>query len=330
MPTLTELVAAGDRRALATLISRIEQDDPEAREVLARLHARTGRAMVIGVTGAPGTGKSTLVAALARALRKGSAGEPPRTVGILAVDPTSPFTGGAVLGDRIRMRDLAGDAGVFIRSMASRGRLGGLSRATGSAVRALDAAGYEAILIETVGVGQDEVDIARQAHTAAVVVTPGSGDDIQALKAGILEIADILVVNKADLPGADSTAASLQAMLGLGASGGEGWQAPIVKTVATTGQGTEELVAAVLRHREYLRRTGAGERRERERAQADLEERLREKLFDRWRSAAAEDLAGMARRVAARECSPEEAVERLLGTPPYPLQIHANHGFGEG
>ncbi len=312
MPTLTDLVAAGDRRALATLISRIEQEDPEAREVLGRLHGRTGRAMVVGITGAPGTGKSTLVAALARIFRKGTAREPPRTVGIVAVDPTSPFSGGAVLGDRIRMRDLADDTGVFIRSMASRGHLGGLSRATDSTVRAFDAAGFEVILIETVGVGQDEVEIARQAHTVVVVETPGLGDDIQALKAGILEIADILVVNKADLPGADSTAASLRAMLGLGVPGSDGWQRPILETVGTTGQGAEALAAAVFGHRDHLRRTGADRRRERERAEADLRERLQERLFERWQSAGSKDLAEWAGRVAARECSPEEAVEKLL------------------
>jgi LAO/AO transport system kinase len=313
MPTLTESIAAGDRRALATLISRLEQEDPEAHAVLSRLNPRTGRAMVVGITGAPGTGKSTLTAALARILRKGAAGRAPQTVGIIAVDPTSPFSGGAILGDRIRMRDLAGDDGVFIRSMASRGRLGGLSHATGSAVRALDAAGFDAILVETVGVGQDEIDIARQAQTVIVVETPGLGDDIQALKAGILEIADILVVNKADLPGADSAAGSLRAMLGLGEAGGDGWRPPIVKTVGTTGEGVERLAEEIGRHREHLRRSGEGERRERARAETDLTERLRKRLFEGWRAAAADDLAEMARKVATRECSPEEAVEKLLG-----------------
>jgi LAO/AO transport system kinase len=313
MPTLTESIAAGDRRALATLISRLEQEDPEAHAVLSRLNPRTGRAMVVGITGAPGTGKSTLTAALARILRKGGAGRAPQTVGIIAVDPTSPFSGGAILGDRIRMRDLAGDEGVFIRSMASRGRLGGLSYATGSAVRALDSAGFDAILVETVGVGQDEIDIARQAQTVVVVETPGLGDDIQALKAGILEIADILVVNKADLPGADSAAGSLRAMLGLGEAGGDGWRPPIVKTVGTTGEGVERLAEEIERHREHLRRSGEGERRERARAETDLTERLRKRLFERWQAAAADDLAEMARKVAARECSPEEAVEKLLG-----------------
>jgi LAO/AO transport system kinase len=228
------------------------------------------------------------------------------------VDPTSPFSGGAILGDRIRMRDLAGDAGVFIRSMASRGRLGGLSRSTDSTVRALDAAGFEIILIETVGVGQDEIDIARQAHTVVVVEGPGLGDDIQALKAGILEIADILVVNKADLPGADSTVDSLRAMLGLGGAEGEGWQTPVLKTVGLTGQGVEALAEAVYRHRNHLLRTGEGERRERERVETDLRERLRERLFGDWESGRSNDMVAMARRVAARECSPEEAVEKLL------------------
>jgi LAO/AO transport system kinase len=312
MPTLPERVAAGDRRALADLINRIEREDPEAREILACLHKQTGGAGRIGITGAPGTGKSTLVAALARVLRAGTSGCVPCTVGILAVDPSSPFSGGAILGDRIRMRDLAGDDGVFIRSMASRGRLGGLSHATDSAVRAMDAAGFEMILIETVGVGQDEIDIARQAHTVVVVESPGLGDDIQALKAGILEIADILVVNKADLPGADSTVESLRAMLGLGEVQSNGWQTPVLKTVARTGEGVENLIEAVQRHRAHLSRTGEDRRREREHAEADLRERIRDRLFDNWRQEGSGKLAEMAGKVAARECSPEEAVRKLL------------------
>jgi LAO/AO transport system kinase len=321
MPTLTERVAAGDRRALAQLISRIEREDPLAQEILAELHAFTGRAAVVGVTGAPGTGKSTLVNALARTFRRGTAGEPPRTVGILALDPSSPFSGGALLGDRIRMRDLALDEGVFIRSMASRGCLGGLSRSTFPAVRALDAAGFEMILIETVGVGQDEVDIARQAQTVIVVETPGLGDDIQALKAGVLEIADILAVNKADLPGADAAAGSLRSMLDRSERTGSGWQTPIVPTVATDGRGVEDLAAAVLSHRDHLRRSGEGERRERERAERDLEERLRARLFERWHVAGAARLADAAEKVARRECSPEEAVKNLLNDDPSPAPL---------
>jgi LAO/AO transport system kinase len=313
MATLIERVTAGDRRALAVLISRLEREDPEAIEILSQLHRRTGRAMVVGITGAPGTGKSTLTAALGALFRKGAAGRDPQRVGILAVDPTSPFTGGAILGDRIRMRDLAGDESVFIRSMASRGALGGLSRATASAVRALDAAGFDAILVETVGVGQAETDISRQAQTVVVVVTPGLGDDIQALKAGILEIADILVINKADLPGAESAAGSLRAMLDLGGAVEDAWRPPILKTVGTTGEGVERLAQEVFRHREHLLRSGEGERRERERAQADLERRLSGRLLARWRAAGGRDVAEMARKVVARECSPEEAVEQLLG-----------------
>jgi LAO/AO transport system kinase len=309
MPTQTELVAAGDRRALATLISRIEQEAPEAREILAALHGRTGRARKVGITGAPGTGKSTLVAALAGFFR---GGEVPSSVGIIAVDPTSPFSGGAILGDRIRMRDLAGDEGVFIRSMASRGQLGGLSRATHSAVRALEAAGFEVILIETVGVGQDEVEIARQAPTVVVIENPGSGDDIQALKAGILEIADILVVNKADMPGADSTVESLCAMLELGGAESGGWRPPVLKTIARTGEGVEALADAIRRHHEYLKESGEGERREIGRAEADLQERLRDRLFEGWQKKARTTLKEMARRIAARECSPEAAVDELL------------------
>jgi LAO/AO transport system kinase len=309
MPTQAELIAAGDRRALANLISRIEQEAPEAREILAALHERTGRALKVGITGAPGTGKSTLVAALAGCFR---GGEAPPTVGIIAVDPTSPFSGGAILGDRIRMRDLAGDAGVFIRSMASRGRLGGLSRATHSAVRALEAAGFEVILIETVGVGQDEVEIARQAPTVVVIENPGSGDDIQALKAGILEIADILVVNKADMPGADSTVESLSAMLDLGGGESDGWRPPVLKTIARTGEGVEALAGAIRRHHEYLRASGEGERREIEQAEADLRERLRDRLFEGWQKETRTTLREMARRVAARECSPEAAADELL------------------
>jgi LAO/AO transport system kinase len=318
MPTLTERVAAGDRRALAQLISRIEREDPDTQEILSSLHAFTGRAAVVGITGAPGTGKSTLVNALARVFRSGTPGERARTVGILAIDPSSPFTGGAILGDRIRMRDLAGDDGVFIRSMATRGSLGGLSRATGSAVRALDAAGFEIILIETVGVGQDEVDVARKAQTVVVVETPGLGDDIQALKAGVLEIADVLAVNKADLPGADSVTGSLRAMLERNEKSADGWQPPIVQTVATTGKGVEELAAAIDGHRAHLRQSGEAERREQARAERDLEARLRETLFGRWQTTGGNRLAEATRKVAARECSPEQAVRDLLKDEPVP------------
>lgn len=313
MPTLAENIVAGDRRALARLITHIEEEDPAALQTLSALHAHTGRAQVVGVTGAPGTGKSSLVNALTRVIRKGAPGGSARTVGIIAVDPSSPFTGGALLGDRIRMRDLAGDEGVFIRSMASRGRLGGLSRATDSTVRAMDAAGFDVVLVETVGAGQDEIEIARHAHTVIVVETPGLGDDVQAIKAGILEIADILAVNKADLAGVDSAVHALRAMLDLGAETGDGWQTPILKTVATTGDGVDELAAAVFRHQDHMRKTGAWKQRELARAEHDLEERLRDRLVKDWRTRAQPDgIREAARRVASREISPEEALGVLL------------------
>ncbi|MFW5772871.1 MAG: methylmalonyl Co-A mutase-associated GTPase MeaB, partial [Phototrophicaceae bacterium] len=211
MNPLVEQLRSGSRRAAARLLTMVENEREGVDEALAALFPHTGRAWVIGITGAPGTGKSSLVNALAKALRREG-----RTVGIIAVDPTSPFTGGAILGDRIRMRDLSGDAGVFIRSMATRGSLGGLARTTRDAIRVLDAAGFDVVLVETVGAGQSEVDIVRTAQTTVVVEAPGLGDDVQAIKAGILEIADVLVVNKADRPGADNTVRALRAMLELG------------------------------------------------------------------------------------------------------------------
>jgi len=217
-PDAVSAVLAGDRRALARLLTQIENDAPPAEAALAALFAHTGRAHLIGITGPPGTGKSSLVSALARVYRRAQL-----TVAIVAVDPSSPFTGGAILGDRIRMRDLAGDPGIFIRSMASRGSLGGLARATADVVRALDAAGFERILIETVGAGQTEVDIARAAQTTVVVEAPGLGDDVQAIKAGLLEVADVLVVNKADLPGADAAVRALRASLDLAMPAARRW-----------------------------------------------------------------------------------------------------------
>jgi GTPase len=207
---LAEAVLAGDRRAIARLITRIENDAAGAHAELAQLYAHTGRAHILGITGAPGAGKSTLVNELAKAYRADS-----RRVGVLAVDPTSPFSGGAVLGDRIRMRDLSGDSGVFIRSMATRGSLGGLARATASAIKVLDAAGFDVVMVETVGAGQSEVEIAQTAHTVVVVEAAGMGDDVQAIKAGLLEIADVFAVNKADRPGADHTIAALEMLLDL-------------------------------------------------------------------------------------------------------------------
>jgi len=287
-----------DRRALARLLTQIENGAPEAEAALAALYPRTGRARRLGVTGPPGSGKSSLVNQLAQHLRRQD-----RTVAIVAVDPSSPFTGGAILGDRIRMRDLAGDPGVFIRSMASRGSLGGLARATAAVVDALDAAGYDVILIETVGAGQSEVDIARAAHTTLVVEAPGLGDDVQAIKAGLLEVADILVVNKADQPGADAALRALRASLDLAHPAARRWDAghhgpgaapapqpaasasapfwvpPVLATVAVDGQGLDALLQAIDDHQAYLQSAGELARRERERLAHELEARLRDQLL---------------------------------------------------
>jgi len=309
---LIEKALAGDRRALARLLSLIEDDGPQARQALAALHPHTGRAHIIGVTGAPGTGKSTLVNEMAKALRTQG-----HTVGIVAVDPTSPFTGGAILGDRVRMRDLAGDPGIFIRSMATRGSLGGLARATSDAVKVLDAVGFEVVLVETVGVGQAEVDVARTAHTVIVVEAPGLGDDVQALKAGLLEIADILVVNKADRPGAGQTARALEVTLDLGRNNrSDGWRPPILKTVALDGTGVEGVLEAVVQHRAYLQESGLWDRRERERARADLMRALEQALLDRLvQRVGAEELERWVERIATRETDVYAAVKRLIGGP---------------
>jgi LAO/AO transport system kinase len=285
---LAEAVLAGDRLALARLLSRIENGDREGLEGLNALYAHAGKAHRVGVTGPPGTGKSTLVNRLAAAFRSPSSREAPPAVGVVAVDLSSPFTGGAILGDRIRMTDLAGDPGVFIRSMASRGALGGLSRTTGDFVEALDAAGFGLVLIETVGAGQAEVDIARTAHTTIVVEAPGLGDDVQAIKAGILEAADILVVNKADLPGAEATLRALRTAIDLGyphpresEDSQSTWVPPVLATSALTGEGIAELKDAIERHRAHLNQTGEGTRRERQRRRDELEACLREQSFAR-------------------------------------------------
>ncbi|MBI3362198.1 MAG: methylmalonyl Co-A mutase-associated GTPase MeaB [Chloroflexi bacterium] len=314
--SLSDQVLAGDRRALARLITQLENDAPSAREALAALWPHTGRAHVVGVTGAPGTGKSTLVNEIAKCLR--AASPPARTVGIIAVDPTSPFSGGAILGDRIRMRDLAGDSGVFIRSMATRGSLGGLARATSDAVQALDAGGFDAILIETVGAGQSEVEIARTAHTVIVVVAPGMGDEVQAIKAGILEIADIFVVNKSDQAGAEATVRALRAMLELGgrqqAAGSEaGWGTPICQTTASEGKGIGDVVEAMDRHRAHLRASGELRMRERERVVNELQILLRETLLARLMDGLGNgQFEAAVDRVMARESDPRSEVEGLV------------------
>ena len=327
----TDGVLSGNRLALARLLTQIENDTPSGREALSSLFPFTGRAHLIGVTGAPGTGKSSLVNQLARHYRKA---EVPKRVAVVAVDPSSPFTGGAVLGDRIRMVDLSGDSGVFIRSMASRGSLGGLARATAGMVQAFDAAGYEIILIETVGAGQAEVDIARLAHTTLVIEAPGLGDEIQAIKAGILEIADVLVVNKADRPGVENTERALRGMLQLAhpvqrVFRHHGhiehltpetqkpvtplWIPPIQRTIASEGKGIDELAQAIARHQSYLVDTGDLQRRERARLENELELRIQEILVSRWRAAMPNGQYEEAiEKLVRREDSPEGVVIKLL------------------
>ncbi len=303
---LAQAILAGDRLALARALSQVENGTPAGQEILSALFTHTGQAHLVGFTGASGTGKSSLVNQLTRYYRQPvQAGQAP-SVAIVAVDPTSPFTGGAILGDRIRMRDLAGDADVFIRSMATRGSLGGLAASTSSMVQVLDAAGYDLILIETVGAGQSEIDIARLAHTTVVVEAPGLGDDIQAIKAGIMEIADVLVVNKADLPGVETTERALRGVLNLSAPAPRRvmhhgqletipvqaddtgiapvWVPPILRTVALDGQGMPELAKAIAEHRAFLQSTDAWKQRERWRLQTELDQLLQSTLFENFQA----------------------------------------------
>jgi len=305
--SLAAEVLAGNPRAVGRAITRVERGE-EVAALLREIFPRTGSARVLGITGPPGAGKSTLVTQIARLLR--ARGE---RVGIVAIDPSSPFSGGAILGDRIRMSELDSDPGVFIRSMATRGALGGLSRATNDAVDILDAAGFSTVIIETVGVGQDEVDVVRAADTVAVVIPPGLGDDIQALKAGILEIADLFVVNKADREGADRTVAELK--MNLDFSAPEGWRAPIVKTVATRNEGVDSAVAELDRHRRHL--VDAGEARERRlrRSRARLRALLEAKFF-RAVESDARNPQGLEDAVVAltdRIVDPYSAAEQLFG-----------------
>ncbi|MCU1244438.1 MAG: transport system ATPase [Acidobacteria bacterium] len=272
---LTEAILAGRYRALGRAISLIERDDPLVDRLLASIYPATGRARILGITGSPGAGKSTLVASMAKFYRKQD-----KRVGIVAVDPTSPFTGGAILGDRIRMTELYTDRGVFIRSMATRGFLGGLAKATNDVVDVLDASGFDVVLVETVGVGQDEVEVVRTVQTNMVVLVPGMGDDIQAIKAGIMEIGDIFVVNKADRPGADKTVTEVTMMMSLVEEHGD-WVPPIVKTVAQKAQGIPELDEAIVKHLEYLQTSGELDRRNRERVRIRIGTQLKEKFMER-------------------------------------------------
>lgn len=328
LQTLIAQMRDGKRRALARLISQIENQTEAADAILKHIYPYTGHAYIIGITGAPGTGKSCLVNALTQYLRHEN-----HTVGIIAVDPTSPFSGGAVLGDRYRMQDLAGDSGVFIRSMASRGNLGGLARTTYDVIKILDAAHFDYILIETVGAGQNEVDIVKTAHTTLVIDAPGLGDDIQAIKAGILEIADILVVNKADRPGVKNTVRALQAMLDLGhrhkvishhgqmmvqkdRSGNveyDFWQVPILQTIATDNNGIAELYEAIQQHRAYLVESGNHKDKEVLYAQTELFQRIQQALMERFFNTHSETaLEVIVRQIAQRELDPISAVNQLL------------------
>jgi LAO/AO transport system kinase len=333
--SLSSSVLDGDRLALAKLLSQIENNNPNGQVALGELFPHTGQAQLVGVTGAPGTGKSSLVNRLAFYYRNPPEGEPQRKVAIIAVDPSSPFTGGAILGDRVRMRDLSGDPGVFIRSMAARGSLGGLAPTTASMVQVFDAAGFEIIMIETLGAGQAEVDIARLAHTTLVVEAPGLGDEIQAIKAGILEIADILVVNKADRPGVENTERALRSMLQLAhpaprifkhhgyiesivppetiLEGNGFWLPPIVRTIAIKGDGLPELITAINDHQLYLADTGERENRDRERLQTELEMLIQSNLVDRWRQQVSEtQYQETLESLIARQISPHEAAQVLM------------------
>ena len=304
---LATRVLGGDLRAVSRAISLIEDGVPEGARLIRELFSHTGRAWLVGVTGPPGVGKSTLVDRVARMFRSGG-----RRVGIVAVDPTSPFSGGAVLGDRVRMQTHAGDEGVFIRSMATRGRLGGLAKAAREAALVLDAAGYDVVFLETVGVGQAEVDITYVADVVVVVVAPGFGDDVQAIKAGILEIADVFVVNKADCPGAEGAVAQLEAMLSLGEPSQEDWRPQIIKTQATTGDGVNDFVGALDRFREHAGDDLRYQRRYR--LEASELRRLLGEAF--WRHVeqlvSPSELDKVTAQLARRELDPYTAVDAIM------------------
>jgi LAO/AO transport system kinase len=335
MPVIqSQAVLNGERLALTRALTEVENNTPQGLDLLEALYPHTGQAHLIGVTGAPGTGKSTLVNQLALTFRKSTPEQETPRVGIVAVDPTSPFSGGALLGDRVRMHDLAGDPGIFIRSMASRGSLGGLAAATAGLVQVFDAAGFEIIIIETVGAGQAEVDIARLAHTTIVIEAPGLGDEIQTIKAGILEIADILVVNKSDKPGAENTLRALRNMLSLahpetdqmthheeimevenpsGDLPANSWIPPILPATSTTGEGIQELIEQILSHHDYLKSSGTWQIREEARLKNQLETLLAAALRSRWETGISpETFQVTLDRVINREIDPWRAVDQLI------------------
>jgi LAO/AO transport system kinase len=308
LTALKDGILAGRYRALARAISLVEHEDRAADRLLAEIYPMTGRARIVGITGSPGAGKSTLVAALARHYRRQQ-----KRVGIIAVDPSSPFSGGAIFGDRIRMTDLYTDRGVFIRSMATRGFMGGLARATNDVVDILDASGFDYVLVETVGVGQDEVEVIRTVQTNAVVLVPGMGDDIQAIKAGIMEIGDIFVVNKADRPGADKTVTEVTMMMSLVEEHAD-WVPPIVKTVASKSEGIAELDEAIGRHFEYLASSGELDRRNRERVRIRIETQLKERFLSRLLSGTItpEQWTQLLDDVLRKRNNPHDAAEDVL------------------
>jgi LAO/AO transport system kinase len=313
LPELVEALARRERRAIARLLTVVEDGAPETlREVIAELYPRTGDARIIGITGSPGVGKSTIVNSLVAELRSRE-----RTVGVVAIDPSSPFSGGALLGDRVRMQSHHADDGVFIRSMAARGHLGGIAFATPQAVLVLDAAGFDDVVIETVGVGQSEVEVASTADTTVVCVAPGMGDAVQAAKAGILEVADVFVINKADRGGAGKTESELRTMLELGHEiGGEGWWPPIVRTVAMRPEGIDELADALDRHHEHLVDSGSLRLRRRDRAAHTVREvamaRVREQVVGIGAEGDVPMLDSLAEKVAQRDLDPYSAADELL------------------
>jgi LAO/AO transport system kinase len=314
-------IRAGDVRALARAISTIEDNRPESRELLKAIFNFTGRARVIGLTGAPGAGKSTLVDQLAREYRRQKC-----TVGIIAVDPTSPYTGGAILGDRIRMQAHHADPGTYIRSMATRGNLGGLARATTDAATVLDAAGKDVVLIETVGVGQDEIDIVRLADVTVVILVPGMGDDVQTIKAGIMEIADIFVINKSDREGADRVEREIRSMQSL-AIRSDKWTPPIVKTVATDGKGIPELVAAIVNYEQFLQQKDLLLKKKISSWRERLIEMLRDGLLERLLSERLpeEEITRLAAEIAEHKRDPYSLVEEIVGS----FEDPAHHGDTE-
>ncbi len=313
MKNIAERLLNGDRRALARMVTLIENEAPQARRYLAELHQYAGRAHIIGVTGPPGAGKSTLVTHMVRELRQRD-----RKIGVVAVDPTSPFTGGAILGDRIRMMELAGDPNVFIRSMASRGSLGGLSASTRDVVRAMDAAGYDPIIIETIGTGQAEVEVMRAAQTVLVVSAPGMGDEVQAIKAGILEIADIFVVSKADKPGADQTVAELAMLLSLDPNrrlhdkSKPYWRIPVIKTSAIKDQGITQLVDAIEQHRQYLLDSGMLANRAQRQVRGEVEALVEHAVINALKTKVTEDeWQKMLEDITTRERDPYSVANEL-------------------